>query len=439
MERSNLTPSSSDRGTPRLLFMALGYPHADADGTVYTDLAIALARWGADVRVVAPASSDGFTGVRSEQGVTVLRAHVDEFQNVGRVRKALTYLSLPRRFGRTLRRFGGEWTPDWLVVYTPPVTLAPLVSQLKRRLRCRTYLILHDLFPRNAVDLGLFRAGGVRHAAFGALERWYYAASDTIGFMSPEHGRAITSLHPWLDRDRLVEFPLWISRHAVVEPADRELRRREERSRLGLGDDDVFVVLGGNLGVPQRSDVIVDLAMRTRDRSNLSYCVVGDGTERERLVAKIDAARREGARVRWLPRMPRHDFQSFLAAADVGLVTLSERFTVPNIPSRTLGYAAAGVPVCAITDRCTDLFDAYLRPYGLGAWAPMDDVDQATATLLDLVDRPDVRRAMGAAGRQAVLGSFTADRAAARLLAQLGEGRREPFFVPPQDVARTSV
>ena len=45
-----------------------------------------------------------------------------------------------------------------LVIYpTPPITFAPLVAKLKRQHDCGTYLILRDIFPQNARDLGMIR------------------------------------------------------------------------------------------------------------------------------------------------------------------------------------------------------------------------------------------------------------------------------------------
>lgn len=401
--------------------MALGYPHADRDGTVYTDLATALARRGCDVRVLAPSLDDGFEGARVEQGVTVVRARIPPFLRVGLVRKALAYLSVPWRYGRALARHAPGWQPDWLVVYTPPVTLAPLVQILKRRLGCRSYLILHDLFPQNAVDLGMLRRGGVRHRAFRLLARWYYRVSDVIGVMSPANARALHRLHPTVPASKVVEFPLWAGGaedDARDRAHERAHERADQRARLGVGDDDTLFVLGGNLGVPQRSDVAVDLAERVADDPRIVIAIVGDGTERARVVTRVQHAARAGARVHWLPRMDRARFVRFLSAADVGLVTLDGRFTVPNIPSRSLGYAAAGVPVLALTDVHTDLFEAYVGKHGFGWWAPVDDLDAAERLMRQVAAAHEERTAKGQAGRDAVQGAFTADHAAARLLAQ---------------------
>jgi hypothetical protein len=48
---------------------------------------------------------------------------------------------------------------DGVVWYSPTIFLGPIVRVLRRESRCRSYLILRDIFPEWAVDMGLMRRG----------------------------------------------------------------------------------------------------------------------------------------------------------------------------------------------------------------------------------------------------------------------------------------
>ena len=49
----------------------------------------------------------------------------------------------------------------------------------------RHYLLLKDIFPQNAVDLGMFSKGGLLYRMFRKKEERLYQLSDYIGCMSP--------------------------------------------------------------------------------------------------------------------------------------------------------------------------------------------------------------------------------------------------------------
>ena len=56
-----------------------------------------------------------------------------------------------------------------------------------------------------------------------------------------------------------------------------------------------------------------------------------------------------------LRRLPKIDYDRLVAACDVGLIFLDKRFTIPNFPSRLLGYMQARLPVICCTDANTDV------------------------------------------------------------------------------------
>jgi hypothetical protein len=86
-----------------------------------------------------------------------------------------------------------------------------------------------------------------------------------------------------------------------------------------------------------------------------------------------------------------------LKECDVGLVNLSDKFTIPNIPSRTLSYWSVRLPVLAAVDKNTD-YGEMLNKCNGGLWSVMGDTDAYITNLLSLLYNPENRKQMGVNG-----------------------------------------
>lgn len=388
----------------------LVYPDVAQDQGMYTDLVQELSCSGHDVRVVCPAGKGTEPGLRFEGGVQVLRVRTGPLFGVGLFRKGWSNLRLSAQFGRAIVSSFGHWHPRWLVIPTPPITLTPLVARLKRRWGSKAYLILRDIFPQNAIDLGILRAGVISRY-FRRLERQTYAMSDVIGCMSPGNCSYLLRRNPGLAPGKLQLFPNWISLDG-----DSHLDRHMARRTLGF-DGEFVCLFGGNLGRPQRVDFLLDVAEAVGPGARVRFLVVGNGTERVRIEHEI--VRRQLAHVTIMPWCDRKQYAQVLAAADLGLILLHESFTIPNIPSRLLSYWKAGLPVLAATDRCTDLGQSFLQRHNAGLSVAMGEVAGCAAAILAFRDDPEGCRRKGRNGREAFEEHYTSAHSASRLLAQM--------------------
>ena len=85
--------------------------------------------------------------------------------------------------------------------------------------------------------------------------------------------------------------------------------------------------------------------------------------------------------------------------SDIGLVFLDYRFTIPNIPSKTLTYFKYKVPVMAATDINTD-FKQMIEESNAGLWSESNDVYKFKKKLDFLIANQNVRKEMGENGRR---------------------------------------
>jgi len=396
----------------RFLYAAISYPDVAENTSMYTSLVMELTRQGHEVRVIAP-TFDSDTAVYKEGGVQILRVKSGPLFNTDVITKGLNTVLLNTRYTHALMKFWPDWKMDWVLTSTPPITLSPLLNKLKSLFNARAYLILRDIFPQNAKDLRMIKDPFL-FTYFRYRERHLYGTADLIGCMSPGNMDFLRRQDPDIfQKDKLTYYPNW------TEPTVRSgqgIGAKDFRHRFGLKNK--FIALfGGNFGKPQKIEFILDLAHKVQHLEDVVFVLIGDGTEKERIRNLVN--NRSLKNVEVYDRIPRKEYQLLIDAADIGLVNLSDKFTIPNIPSRTLGYWDASLPVLAATDLCTDLNESLLKKYNAGLWAPTGNLEEYYSQFMKLYQDENLRKKMGKNGRKAVEIDFSVSKAMKRLMEQM--------------------
>jgi glycosyltransferase involved in cell wall biosynthesis len=283
---------------------------------------------------------------------------------------------------------------------TPPITLARVAGTLKKKHKAPIYLILRDIFPQNAVDLGFFRKGDLIHRYFRNKEKKLYRLADRIGCMSPANIQYIINNNPGLGSSRLHEL-----KNFQILYEKEGSQKQELRGKYDL--EDMFVVVfGGNMGKPQQLGNVIELASRCMKYEDVLFLLLGEGIMVERIRNKI--TERGVNNIRIINTIPKREYQDLLSVCDVGLISLNERFTIPNIPSKTLDYFNVGLPVLASIDRATD-YNVILEEAGAGLWSYAGNHDALMKNFETLYNDPELRRRMAQNGRDYFIRNLTPD------------------------------
>lgn len=396
----------------RFLYAAISYPDVAVNTNMYTALVQELAKSGHEIRVVAPTFTAS-THVANEGGIPVLRVASGPLFKTNLLVKGLNTLLLNRRYTCAIEQFWSNWKMDWVLTSTPPITLSPLLAKLKSRHQSKVFLILRDIFPQNAKDLDMIKVP-LLFAYFRNRERHLYRISDVIGCMSPGNMDFLRRQNPDLFKtEKLTYFPNWI------RPTPRERQSKKDggfRERFGL-EGKFIALFGGNFGKPQKIEFILDLAERVQHLKDVVFLLIGDGTEKNHI--KLLVRQRNIQNIIIYNRIPSDEYQCLIDEADIGLVNLSDKFTIPNIPSRTLGYWDASLPVLAATDKCTDLNINFIEKYDAGLWAETGRLDDYYDKFTKLYHDKNLRKRMGENGRNAVENYFSVKTAVSNFLNQL--------------------
>ena len=405
-----------------ILFLTLHDIRSVQNRGIYEDLIRELASRGHRVDVVSTDESGGDARVIDEGAVRIRKVPTGAVQQTGLLRKGVNTLLLGPRLKAAVRRHLRDRKYDLVLYPTPPITAAAAVDYVRRRDGARTFLLLKDIFPQNAVDIGMMTKTGPKGMIwryFRRQEKRLYALSDFIGCMSPANVDYLLTHNPEIDAGRVAVCP------NSLEPLDRSLSaaaRSALRRKLGLPEDRVIFLYGGNLGRPQGIPFLMDCLRASADVPEAFFLVVGGGTEAHLLREYVE--RERPGHVKYLAKLPREEYDALAGACDVGLIFLDHRFTIPNFPSRLLSILSAHLPVLAVTDTASDV-GRVAEEAGFGWWRESDDALAVARKIRDIAEDPEGRRAAGEAGWQYLQAHWTAKNTADTIFSLISPGNKE--------------
>lgn len=350
-----------------VLFLSLMQYNSVEEHDIYTDLLREFIRKGHNVYILSPTESS--EEVIEESNSTIYRVPTGKIEKTGFLQKGINTILIEFRFKAAIKKHLSQFRFDLVLYPTPPITFVGAVKYVKERDGAKTYLMLKDIFPQNAVDIGIMSHHGVKgliYQFFCRKERQLYEVSDHIGCMSEANASYLLNNHPELKPEQVGICPNCIE--IVDKSVDEEVRKRIRR-KYGIPEDSTVFVYGGNLGRPQGIPFLIECLKTQRESNNLFFLVVGDGTEYPLLETYYKTANQRNFKL--MQRLPKEDFDTLVGACDVGMLFLDHRFTIPNFPSRLLSYMQAKLPVLACTDPNTDVGKTIMEG-GFGWWCESD-------------------------------------------------------------------
>lgn len=366
-----------------ILFLTLYQVDSIAERGIYTDLLRKFRELGHKVTVVTPVERrmGVYTNVKVVEGVNLLQVKTLNIQKTNIVEKGVGTLAIEYQYLLAIKKYLGDIKFDLVYYSTPPITFAKVIAYIKKRDGAFAYLLLKDIFPQNAVDMKMIKQGSLLHRFFQHKERRLYQLSDRIGCMSPANVDFLLKHNPTLTASKVEVNPNSISPlHIAYSVGEKE----SIRLKYNLPLDKKILVYGGNLGVPQGVEFLIDTIAQLQ-APDAYVLVVGSGTQYNKLKNWFDTYKPSNASL--LAGLPKADYDALLAACDVGLIFLHKDFTIPNFPSRLLTYLEMKKPILAATDKNSDM-GSIIESAGCGYWAEWGDSTtmQENITLLCQAD-----------------------------------------------------
>lgn len=336
----------------RIALIADAYPPLRSSAAVQLrDLSAEFARQGHQITMMVASPEQPEPWLLEEwRGVQVLRLKTPKTKDIDYVRRTLGEFLMPHAMWRHLQQSslaGQKW--DGVVWYSPSIFLGPMVQRLKRASACRSYLIIRDIFPEWAVDMGLM-GRGLPYRFFKAIANQQYAVADTIGIQTPGNGVYFQEWQQQAGRS-LEVLQNWLTRApdtgCTIDVQQTPLAGRR------------IFVYAGNMGIAQGMGVLIDLAEKLKHRTDIGFLFVGRGSDADKL--KRIAADRQLDNVVFFGEIDPDEIPGLYAQCNVGLVALDPRHKTHNIPGKFLSYMQNGLPVLACVNDGNDLVDLIRR------------------------------------------------------------------------------
>lgn len=383
------------------------------------DIANEFVKDGHLVFVVCPADSEYPARKKFVLIDGVRYLFVNSGNTVGKIsiiKKVWNFVMTDPRYQKALRAAVDGIDIDVVLYSTPPITLANTIIWAKKKFHAITYLMLKDIFPQNAVDMGMMKTTGVMGLVwryFRQKEKKLYRNSDFIGCMSPANCRYVLQHNHEIPKKRI-----GICVNSYLEEPIRDIDMNAIREKYGIPKDKIVFLYGGNLGKPQGLSYFADVMKSNKNKEDRFFLICGGGNDQKTIQKFIEQEKPDN--VKFMSMISPDDFDDLSRACDVGLVFLDHRFTIPNFPSRMLSIMLNEKPILAATDSNTDVGEV-IADGDMGWWCESTDIEPFNRFLDEICANPGLAEEKGKNARKYYETHYTSKIAYQQILKGLGK------------------
>lgn len=371
-------------------------PEIRSAALLMQELAESLAQRGHRVTVITGKVEEGAKGSKSGVLATVLeeRAGVRVVRVPNFAIHKTHAPAVVRGLGQLLNALAYFWAAlsvkdvDVSLAYSPPLALG-IVGALLHRLKGVPHVLnVQDLVPQYAIDLGILKNKALIQI-LKWIEKAVYARVQLISVHS--RGNAEYMAREGVPPHKIAVVPNWVDTR-LIHPSPRDTAYRQKAGLEGK-----FIALfAGMLGFAQDVDTIVEAGAYLKEHPEIVLLIVGDGVEKQRLEEKAKSLGLDN--VRFMPFVNSREYPEVVASADLCLATLQKSLLCPVVPSKLLGYMAAGRAIVASFPENGDA-PRVVREAGAGVCVPPGEPKELAKAILEAYQNPDKCRAWGEQGR----------------------------------------
>jgi glycosyltransferase involved in cell wall biosynthesis len=384
-----------------ILFLSISTAISNiANRGIYPDLLRYFANHGHEVFIVCPYErrTKRESSLQHINNIHILGVKTLNITKTSIVEKGLATFLIERQFGKAINKNFNDYKFDLILYSTPPITFNLLIEKLKFKHQAKTYLMLKDIFPQNAIDLGIIKEGGILSRYFRKKEQKLYKISDFIGCMSPANVEYTLEKNIFLDRKKIGICP------NAIEVIDRVIVNKQNiLNSYRIPSDTTVFIYGGNLGVPQGIELLIKILEIYKNRIDCFFVIVGNG-EKAHLVEKW-VRLNSPINIIYLPELEKNKYEQLEACCDIGMIFLDKRFTIPNFPSRMLSYLECKLPLLIVTDLISDL-GLIATNNKFGKYSIAGDLFSISENIEFFINNSEQRRIMGENGFKYLIDNY---------------------------------
>lgn len=383
-------------------------PNANSSAVLLRDLAQSFRKRDIHVFVLTlqeanVSGTETESCIGEEDGVKVLRVKNFKKKNVGMIRRGISEVLLPYLLYQSYLKHLEDFKPDIIISYSPPITLERTVRRIKKKCGSKVYLVLRDVFPQCAKDVGAIKEGLVFNY-FKRIEKKLYKVSDFIGVQSVSDLKSLLNIEV-LKKEKVELLYNWID----LSPYEREITR-DFRREFGLNNK-IICLYAGNIGKYQELSFLFELIKLNKNRKDVAFLIVGSGSESRELRDTYQ----NFENVVFKDFIDPKQYPDLVRQCDIGLINLNRNLTVQNIPGKLMGYWCSKLPILASVNADNDLL-GMMKEINGGFCSITGDLELYNINFNKLCDNKKLRDEMGIYGYRYAIENFCVDKARDRIL-----------------------
>lgn len=224
---------------------------------------------------------------------------------------------------------------DIIIASSPPLTIGILGLVLSKIYKIPWIFDIRDIWPDIAVEAGMLRENGIVNKLSKKISDYLYRQATHI----------IPVTEYKLTKIRKANIP--ISKISVVyNGVDFDLindaKQKDWRSELGL-ENKFILSYAGLIGIAQGVNVIIETAIRLKEKNDIHFLIVGEGVEKHKLQTRVKSL--ELNNITFLPSQPKELIPSLLTISDIALIPLVSDKLLDAVPSKLLEAWGCKLPV----------------------------------------------------------------------------------------------
>lgn len=296
--------------------------------------------------------------------VKVFRVTVPELDKNNILKRLIRFLSVSRKLYKKSKEV--VQPGDIVFAVTNPAFLLPYMKKLKKNKKTEYILLVHDVFPENALATGVMKIKPL-YSIMKKLFDNSYAAADKVLVLGEDMKEIVASKTGRTDNVFVCEN--WGS-DAIV-PKDRPV------------DGKIVLQYAGNIGRVQGLEDWIAFAASTKNAS-IVFDFWGSGA----LVPFLDnfVSDKNLSNVRIRGSYNRATQNEVLNDCDIAVIPLAKGMKGLGVPSKTYNILAAGKPILYIGDEGSEIYNL-VKKYDLGYVFKWEQKEEISVFLESLNDK----------------------------------------------------
>ena len=265
------------------------------------------------------------------------------------------------------------------IVSNPP--LAPVLPMLFRNYYS---LLIYDVYVEKPEEFPLLNSRSLLVKLWKSAHSKAFAKADKLFTLT--EGMA-ASIEKYSKGKKCDVVPVWTD-NEFLKPLQPEINPFIIDNKL----NDKFIVLySGSIGTSSGLEYLVEVASII-ESENIMFVIIGDGSRKQAILKKVRELSLNNCR--FFPWQDVDVLPYTLSAANLAVVTLSNKSSFSAIPSKLYNYMSVGAPVLCLADPGSDL-GKLVANEGIGKCFLPYMKQEAANYIMHLSNHPDETKKLG--------------------------------------------